>query len=132
MSAKCTSGCGRTGTYFFFFAFFGLHIVNTLSSVSARKLKYPSLARLGSSTARGTYLFYHSRWYILQTSHGGCLVFLNFGRLLGSSSRTLHRRSKITAAKFKTFQVQWNLDLRKLDLRKNLDLRKIVGKVKTL
>ena len=23
--------------------------------------------------------------------------------------------------------VQWNLDLRKLDLRKNLDLRKIVG-----
>ena len=24
--------------------------------------------------------------------------------------------------------VQWNLDLRKLDLRKNLDLRKIVGK----
>ena len=25
------------------------------------------------------------------------------------------------------YQVQWNLDLRKPDLRKNLDLRKIVG-----
>ena len=27
----------------------------------------------------------------------------------------------------KMFGVQWNLDLRKPDLRKNLDLRKIVG-----
>ena len=28
---------------------------------------------------------------------------------------------------FLNFRIQWNLDLRKPDLRKNLDLRKIVG-----
>jgi hypothetical protein len=46
------------------------------------------------------YLFYHSRWYILQTSQGGCLVVLNFEHLFGSSNRTLNRRSMITVVEF--------------------------------
>ena len=40
-------------------------------------------------------------------------------RYRGRSQTTLTRRGRKV--------VQWNLDLRKPDLRKNLDLRKIVG-----
>ena len=34
---------------------------------------------------------------------------------------------KISCQSYDILVVQWNLDLRKPDLRKNLDLRKIVG-----
>jgi protein tyrosine phosphatase len=46
MSAKCTSGCGRTGTYFFFLLFSGRYIsdfqnaykITTLKDVQSRQL----------------------------------------------------------------------------------------------
>ena len=41
------------------------------------------------------------------------------------------KKSKCATNYVISFEVQWNLDLRKPDLRNNLDLRKIVARVRT-
>ena len=41
--------------------------------------------------------------------------------------KTCRSKILISLKRHEKYVVQWNLDLRKPDLRKNLDLRKIVG-----
>ena len=55
------------------------------------------------------------------------VVFVNSQTLLLKLAVTILCLSIINFSQFGKNLVQWNLDLRKPDLRKNLDLRKIVG-----